>query len=392
MKSFKSKKQITPLPYPYYFFSVASIAFGGFVDSIYLSISHYRVYVDVGYQSFCAISLAINCDTVSQSSYSIFLGLPVPVWGVFGYAVFIFLLSFAWQREASKKRIWSLLFLLSFCFSAYSIYLATISLLVIRSYCIMCVVIYAVNFLLLFLVWLVRRRFQCEPFYSAVIYDIRFLLSYPRAVKLGATIFCSALLLMFFYFPDYWKMTLPELSKNIPTGTTENGHPWIGAEKPEIVIEEFSDYMCFQCKKMHYMIRRLIQEYPDKIRLVHRHFPMDSAMNPIVDRTFHQGAAKLAVVSIFAAEKGKFWEMNDILFDISRQENAVNIRNLAEKVGIPSDEIKYLFKNEKLIKKLKDDIQAGLAYGLKGTPGFVIDNNMYVGQIPSNVLSAHLKE
>ena len=67
----------------------------GLVDSVYLSISHYRVYTDIGYKSFCAISRTINCDTVSQSPFSIFLDVPVPVWGIIGYTFFLLLVAFA---------------------------------------------------------------------------------------------------------------------------------------------------------------------------------------------------------------------------------------------------------------------------------------------------------
>ena len=49
-------KQIKPLPYPIYFWTVAALALAGLAASVYLSVSHYRVYTDIGYKSFCAIS------------------------------------------------------------------------------------------------------------------------------------------------------------------------------------------------------------------------------------------------------------------------------------------------------------------------------------------------
>jgi uncharacterized membrane protein len=75
-----------PPPFYVYLWAVALLTLIGLTDSIYLAISHYRVYTDIGYTSFCAISRAINCDTVSQSPYAIMLNLPVAVWGVIGYA------------------------------------------------------------------------------------------------------------------------------------------------------------------------------------------------------------------------------------------------------------------------------------------------------------------
>ena len=88
-------KAIQPLPFAVYYFTVVFLTLAGLIVSLYLSYSHYRVYTDVGYKSFCAISKAINCDTVSQSAYSIFLGLPVPVWGIVGYIFFLLFMLFA---------------------------------------------------------------------------------------------------------------------------------------------------------------------------------------------------------------------------------------------------------------------------------------------------------
>ena len=105
-----SSKPVIPLPFPVYFWIFVVLAIMGLADAIYLSVSHYRVYTDIGYASFCAISKAINCDTVSQSPYSILWGAPVPVWGVFGYLCVIVLLPFAGSKEAGKERIWSFLF------------------------------------------------------------------------------------------------------------------------------------------------------------------------------------------------------------------------------------------------------------------------------------------
>ena len=76
----KNDKPNIPLAFPFYFWPITILALAGFVDSIYLSLSHYRVYTNIAYKSFCAISRSLNCDTVSQSPYAIFLGIPVAVW------------------------------------------------------------------------------------------------------------------------------------------------------------------------------------------------------------------------------------------------------------------------------------------------------------------------
>ena len=171
-KFFKTKKPVKALPFRVYFAITILLALTGLFTSIYLSISHYRVYTDFGYKSFCAISKAINCDTVSQSSYSLFLDVPVPVWGIIGYTFVLMMLLCAKPKESSNQRMWALIFWIALVFSVYSVILALISNYLIRSYCIMCILTYAVNLSLLWYAWLIHKRFSNAGILEDTKYDI----------------------------------------------------------------------------------------------------------------------------------------------------------------------------------------------------------------------------
>lgn len=164
-KNEEAKKLIIPLPFFVYFTTIALLIVAGFADSIYLAWSHYRNYTDISYQSFCAISKAINCDTVSQSPYSIFLGLPWAVWGLIGYGFLFLFLPLLWDSRVYKKRIWTIFLLITLFFSLISIVLAVVSTVYIHSYCMMCILSFGVNFLLLYFTWLVRKRYEVSAFF-----------------------------------------------------------------------------------------------------------------------------------------------------------------------------------------------------------------------------------
>lgn len=173
MSLFHSKeKSVKPLPFPIYYWTVALLALAGLLNSIYLAISHYRVYTDIGYRSFCAISKAINCDTVSQSPYSIIFNVPVPVWGIIGYTFFLLLLVFAWGKPGHRMPLWSLLIFIACIFSCISIGLALILTTYINSYCIMCMLSYGINFALLFFTVLTSKRFNTSGFFAGLRQDI----------------------------------------------------------------------------------------------------------------------------------------------------------------------------------------------------------------------------
>jgi uncharacterized membrane protein/protein-disulfide isomerase len=392
MKIAKTKsKDIRPLPFGVYFWTVIMITVIGLFVSIYLSVSHYRVYTDIGYKSFCAISRAINCDTVSQSSYSIFLNLPVPVWGVIGYGFLSLCLLLAGSKSAEKKRIWSIVFWISLVFACYSIILALISTYLISSYCIMCIVSYGVNLALLFYAWLIRRRFSDAGLVKDTKEDILYLWKKRTRSLAVCSLFIISVIGIWIFYPVYWNFQAPLLSDNIPSGITAAGHPWIGAESPTLEITEFADYQCFQCKKMHFFLRQLVAKHPDKIRLVHRHYPMDHTVNPIVKEPFHEGSGAMALIAISAARMNNFWPVNDYLFGIAGKTQVIEIKELAEKVGLNYEELKRTMSDRETQINLRRDIWKGNKLRITGTPAYLIDGEIYQGQIPPEIIKKGLE-
>ena len=249
----------------------------------------------------------------------------------------------------------------------------------------MCILSYGINFFLLYYLWLIRKRFGCEVITKALRQDLDFLGT--KKVRAGSVFlpFLIAAGLTVFFFPNYWTFKPPAQSAAIPTGTTEDGHPWIGAESPELVITEYADYLCFQCKKMHYYLRALIAKNPDKIRLVHRHFPMDHEYNFIVKHPFHVGSGKMALLAVHAAAKGRFWQMNDVLFGNAGETHKINIKDIATRTGLDYPELQSSTSDSKALHQLKIDIWQGMKLRMTGTPSFLIDGKVYQGQIPSEI-------
>ena len=371
--------------------TVVALAVVGLLDSAYLAISHYRNYADIGYQSFCAISRAVNCDTVSQSPYALLLDLPVAVWGIIGYAFLLILLLFTTGREANKKRIWSLIFWLSLAFTCGSVILALISTFRIRSYCIMCIVTYGVNFLLVYYAWLIRRRFSGAGLIEDTREDLHFLWHKKAKCIPLFLIFVAIVVSTWIFFPTYWHLKPPPLTADIPHGFTEAGHPWIGAERPVLEITEFADYQCFQCWKMHFILRQLMTSNPGKFRIIHRNYPMDHEFNPIVREPFHIGSAKLALLAAYGASKNKFWQMNDLLYIIGGRKIKIGTRELANILDLDSNELARSINDPRNRHRVKHDIYVGNKLGITGTPAYVIDGVIYQGQIPSEILKIILK-
>ena len=137
------------LPYRYYSIPVLLLLILGLVDTIYLAYSHYENYTDITFNSFCAISRAINCDTVAQSPWSILLGLPLAYWGFFAYALFLILFLATLRRNS--KNLWYLLVMLGgLYYSISAVWFGSISAIKIKAYCILCIASYIISLSLFF--------------------------------------------------------------------------------------------------------------------------------------------------------------------------------------------------------------------------------------------------
>ncbi|XOF33532.1 MAG: vitamin K epoxide reductase family protein [Candidatus Electrothrix sp. YB6] len=370
-----------------YWLTACLIAITGLAACLYSAHSHYKNYTDPLYSSFCAISRAINCDTVAQSPWSIIFNIPVGWWGALFYLFFLLLLV---TEKYRTMQAWRSFLFISLAASAGNLALAGIAVWKIKSLCIVCLTIYAITFTLTCICWIGKRR--CK---EAALTDDR-VSRQPgskdillRNYGIAASIFIIGTLLLYFFLPRYWLLSSDETDiSGLSHGLTDDGHPWIGAEEPQITVTQFSDYMCFQCGKMHFLLRQLLQEHPDTLRLVHRNYPMDHAVNPqAVPEPFHEGSGNLAKIAILAGIRDKFWQMNDLLYRLARNKiQEIPLQELADKTGLDKNEMAAALTHPGIAEMLRRDIWRGMKLGITGTPAFLIDGKVYQGNIPPDIL------
>jgi protein-disulfide isomerase len=255
----------------------------------------------------------------------------------------------------------------------------------------MCIVSYAVNFLLLYYVWIIRKRFADESVFSALRHDLVYLWANKKRWAVSLLPMLIIMVCLPFVFPPYWQLKAPQPSAEVAIGITPDGHPWIGAENPELTIIEYTDYQCFQCKKMHFFLRNIVNAHFDKIRLEHRHFPMDHQVNPIVKKPFHVGSGAMALISIYAASRNKFWPVNDYLFNAERKHSQIDLREISKKFDLNAKEMAVALKHRGIRNILMDDIRQGMKLGITGTPGYVIDGELHLARIPPEILKEYIQ-
>lgn len=379
----KKKNKIVPLPFNAYFVPLLFFIVTGIISCSYLFFIHYRNYTDPAFSSICALSKAINCDTVAQSGYSVLFSLPVALWGLFSF-LFLFFLSLR-AKNIANRSIWLVFFLLGIAGSLVAVYFGYVSAIQIKAYCIFCIVCDLCFFGGTFYAFLILKRFKIG--FRPGIFKNGIVLLFTGTNFLIILFFCIIVTTTVLVLPHYWEMSIPGATTGIQTGFTANGSPWIGAENPQLTINEFTDYMCFRCYQMHSLLRIFVARYPDKIRLVHHNFPLDHKFNPLVKEPFHIGAGKMALLAIQAASLGKFWQVNDLLYRAGWHKGGqLDVRKLAAAAHLDGNALALGLRDRKDYIKLQQDIRRGLKAGITATPSYIVNGKIYIGRLPASLL------
>ncbi len=140
-----------------------------------------------------------------------------------------------------------------------------------------------------------------------------------------------------------------------------------------VTIVEWSDFQCPYCSRFHETMKQVMTNYPDQVRWVYKHFPLDS---------IHPYAKKAAEASECAADQGKFWEYADELFKNQSSINQEYFSKAAEEIGINTNQFNQCLNSGKYKTKVEADYQQGIKSGVRGTPGNFINGRSVPGAVP----------
>jgi protein-disulfide isomerase len=151
------------------------------------------------------------------------------------------------------------------------------------------------------------------------------------------------------------------------------GAPVRGAKDAPVTLVEFSDFQCPFCKQAEPTVKRLLERYPDKLKLVYRDFPLEG---------IHPQARPAAEAARCAADQGKFWEYHDVLYASNLGGAPDEYRRYAEKVGLDVPKFDECVKSGTHRAGVQRDLQEGSRLGVTGTPAFFVNGRPLQGAQP----------
>lgn len=156
-----------------------------------------------------------------------------------------------------------------------------------------------------------------------------------------------------------------------------------GNPDASVTIIEYSDFECPFCSRFHPTLNQVLNDYPNDVRLVYRHFPLDS---------IHAEARPSAEASECANEQGKFWEFADGLFENQSKLGKVFYSELAQNIGLNVGQFEECVLSRKYKDRVEADFQEGIKLGVTGTPGSFINGELISGAVPYNSLKEAVEQ
>lgn len=162
--------------------------------------------------------------------------------------------------------------------------------------------------------------------------------------------------------------------------------PIKGKKNAKYQVIAFSDFQCPFCKRGDDTIKALEKKYGKDISYVFKHFPL----------SFHQKARPASKATWAAGKQGKFYEFHDELFENQSKLGEELYVQIAKDLGLNIDKFNKDRNSDEAEKAINEDMEAGKAIGIRGTPGFVLNGVKILGAYPvehfEKVISALEKE
>jgi NhaA family Na+:H+ antiporter len=150
-----------------------------------------------------------------------------------------------------------------------------------------------------------------------------------------------------------------------------------GAEPPQVrgnanapvTVEEFADFQCPSCGTYYPELKKIENEFGDRLRVVFRERPL---VPP------HEHALMAAQAAEAAGLQGRFWEMHDKLYENqtawSEAKDLVPVFvDYAKQIGLDTDRFMKDINGEVVSTRIFQDGKRAHALGINSTPTFFVN-------------------
>jgi protein-disulfide isomerase len=165
-------------------------------------------------------------------------------------------------------------------------------------------------------------------------------------------------------FRDYAvRFTLPPLERQVLNVSVDDD-PSIGPATAKVTVVAFVDFQCSACAAFSPLMKKVITEFGDSVRLVVRDFPLTE---------IHDHGMDAARAGFAARQQGKFFELGDVMY---RNQDALDDESLtkyARDLGMNAEQFQRDMNSAAAVAEIKHDMADGNELGVNGTPSVFVN-------------------
>lgn len=166
--------------------------------------------------------------------------------------------------------------------------------------------------------------------------------------------------------------------------------PFRGPAQAKVTIVEFSNFHCSYCVKSWKNMKELLEKYPQDIKYVFKHFPLQS-----------NGKARELSEMVAAVQMGSneaFWVIHDFFFsdegqaiiNNDREQLRLRIEIILKQKGFDAKAFQTALNTGYGKARVEEDVAIGAKIGVNATPSTVINGNFVRGPLPEKTIEKHL--
>ena len=166
------------------------------------------------------------------------------------------------------------------------------------------------------------------------------------------------------------KDDVKKIKSNLDSLNDISNGMYAGNKNSQKVIIKFFDFNCSYCKKAYPDMEKIVRKAD--IKVIYKNFPILS-----------ENSVYLAKVAILIAEQGvqKFNKFYKFINETKGRISEEKLMKIVNELKINLDDLKNEDINQRIEKKLKKDIDLANKLGLRGTPAFVVGEEIIFGYI-----------
>ena len=144
-----------------------------------------------------------------------------------------------------------------------------------------------------------------------------------------------------------------------------------GLPSAEVTLVEYGDFECPYTKLARPGVRRLRQDFGDRLLFAFRAFPLTRI------RPHAQAAVPEAAEA--ASAQIRYWEMHDLLFDNQWHLEDEDLSRYAQRLGLDLERFDRELAEHAHAPRVREDLRGGLESGVRGTPTFFVSGLRHDG-------------